>query len=529
MRVSAGQRLRSEGGFTMVIALMVLTISSLLIAAAFVAAQGDVKNTQHDLDGKRAYSAARAGLAAFLVQLNRNTELWESCPARASTQVPGGPTNLRYSYTTVPANGASACTIANPVGTLIDFNTGSFRMKFTGTSGTPAVTRTIVASFRRDSPLDFLWYSVYETLDPNTYADPASKQDCAEFRRDGRPSDCGVISWITNDKLNGPMYTQDQYSICGAPTFGRPGGTDAVNTAAPGPPTAPGLITTSGCNNNAVLNGDLVENAPYITAPPDNSNLLAYAQQDGAVYAGTVDVALNGASMTITGDPEVVSGGSDVLLIADYPIIYVSNGTCSASYSPYFSSSANVYNKSSDCGNVYVSGNYSSSLTIAAQNDIIIEGSVTTNLSGTAVMGMVANNFIRVMHGVTTRSGTTQGQCGSAANVAAQTLSSLRIDAAVLALTHSFIVDNFDCGAPIGGTPPTAGLIVNGVIAQLFRGTVGTTSGGSSVTGYLKNYTYDDRLKVQQPPYLFELASASWRVVRETGCTEGAADAAVRC
>ncbi len=233
--------------------------------------------------------------------------------------------------------------------------------------------------------------------------------------------------------------------------------------------------------------------------------------------------------MTITGDTDVVSGGSDVLSIVDYPIIYVSNGTCSASYSPYFSSSANVYNKSSDCGNVYVSGNYSSSLTIAAQNDIIIEGSVTTNLSGTAVMGMVANNFIRVMHGVTTRSGTTQGQCGSAANVAAQTLSSLRIDAAVLALTHSFIVDNFDCGAPIGGTPPTAGLIVNGVIAQLFRGTVGTTSGGSSVTGYLKNYTYDDRLKVQQPPYLFELASASWRVVRETGCTEGAADAAVRC
>ena len=80
------------------------------------------------------------------------------------------------------------------MGTLIDFGTGSFRMKFTGTSGTPAVTRTIVASFRRDSPLDFLWYSVYETLDPNTYADPASKQDCAEFLRDGRPSDCGVIS-----------------------------------------------------------------------------------------------------------------------------------------------------------------------------------------------------------------------------------------------------------------------------------------------------------------------------------------------
>ncbi len=527
MPVSLQKRLRAEDGFTMTIALMVLTISSLLIAAAFVAAKGDIGNTQHDLDAKRAYSAARSGLANFLVQLNRNTELWESCPSKGSTQVPGGPSNLRYSYTTVPANGATACSTSNPVGTLVDFSSGSFRMKFTGTSGTPAVTRTIVAAFRRDSPLDFLWYSVYETLDPNTYADPSSKQDCAEFLRDGRPSDCGVISWITNDELNGPMYTQDQYSICGAPRFGRAGGTDTVNTAAPGPPTAPGLITTSGCNNNAVLNGALVENAPYITAPPDNSNLRVYAQQDGIVYSGTVDIALSGTTMTITGPN--VSGGSDTLSIVDYPIVYVDNGTCTASYSPYFSQSANVYNKNSVCGNVYVSGNYSSSLTIAAQNDIIIEGSVTTNLSGTAVMGMVANNFIRVMHGVTTRSGTTQGQCGSAANVAAQTLTTARIDAAVLALNHSFIVDNFDCGAPIGGTPPSGGLEVNGVIAQLFRGTVGTTSGGSSVTGYLKKYAYDDRLKVQQPPYLFDLASASWRVVRETSCVEGTTNPTAAC
>jgi hypothetical protein len=168
-------------------------------------------------------------------------------------------------------------------------------------------------------------------------------------------------------------------------------------------------------------------------------------------------------------------------------------------------------------------------VTIAAANDIIIDGSVTTNLTGPAVAGFVANNFIRVMHGVTTRSGTTQGQCGSATNVSSQTLSSLRIDVALLALNHSFIVDNFDCGSPIGGTPPTGGLTVNGVIAQLFRGTVGTTSGGSSVTGYLKNYTYDDRLAVQQPPYLFDLASASWRVVRETGCVQGSSDPSIAC
>ena len=50
--------------------------------------------------------------------------------------------------------------------------------------------RGIVASFKRASPLDYLWYTVYETLDPNTYSNPANYQDCAEFERDGRPSDC---------------------------------------------------------------------------------------------------------------------------------------------------------------------------------------------------------------------------------------------------------------------------------------------------------------------------------------------------
>ncbi len=522
-------RAAAEDGFTMLLALIVLTVTTLMIAAAFVAANGDIGSSQHDLDGKRAYYAARAGLANFLYKVNKNTELWESCPTQGTTPVPGADPSVKFSYVPVPSNGAGACSTTNPVGTMIDFATGTFRMKFTGTvtsaTGATKATRTIVASFRRDSPLDFLWYSVYETLDPNTYADPASHQNCAAFLRDGRPSSCGVISWITGDKINGPMYTQDQYSICGSPTFGRLGGTDNVLTAAPGPPTAPGMIATSGCNNNAVVNGDLIENAPFISAPPDNSQLLTYAQQDGKVYNGTTDITLNGNTATVS----VRGGTPQTINLVNDPIIYVTSGTCSASYSPYFSQSANVYDKTSTCGNVYVSGSYSSSVTIAAANDIIIDGSVTTNLAGPAVAGFVANNFIRVMHGVTTRSGTTQGQCGSAANVGSQTLSSLRIDVALLALNHSFIVDNFDCGSPIGGTPPSGGLTVNGVIAQLFRGTVGTTSGGSSVTGYLKNYTYDDRLAVQQPPYLFDLASASWRVVRETGCVQGGPDASVAC
>ena len=72
-------------------------------------------------------------------------------------------------------------------------------------------------------------------------------------------------------------------------------------------------------------------------------------------------------------------------------------------------------------------------------------------------------------------------------------LQDLRIDAAILAINHSFIVDHYNCGAPLGT------LEVNGAISQKFRGPVGTFSSGSSSnsTGYEKAYTYDDRLKYQ--------------------------------
>jgi hypothetical protein len=145
-------------------------------------------------------------------------------------------------------------------------------------------------------------------------------------------------------------------------------------------------------------------------------------------------------------------------------------------------------------------------------------------MSGSAVAGLVANNFIRVMHGVN-RTGTTPSNCGFGdSNISSYTLPDVEIDAAILALQHSFIVDNYDCGSAISGH-----LNVTGAIAQIFRGTVGTGGGGTVNSGYLKNYNYDNRLAVLQPPYLFDLASSAWRVVRETSCIPGSTDPNLAC
>ena len=509
-RHGLGRRLASEDGFTMLIALGVMMVVSLLVGAAFVATQGDIHNSQHDLDGKRAYYAARAGVNNFLYHLNQNTEYWQTCPTQATTSVPGSGGTASYSYSPMPANFKPACSTSDPIHTMIDSGTGSFRMKFTGYSGTPLVSRTVVAGFRRHTPLDFLWYTVYETLDPNTYSTPSSFQDCATLLRDGRPSHCTRINWITGDVINGPMYTQDQYSICGAPVFGRAGSNDKIETAAP----SNGLYAASGCSNNAVLNGTLVQNAPYISPPPDNTALLTYAQTDGKVYSGTTSIVLNGNTASVTNN-----GSTNTVSLTQYPIIYVTNSSCTGSYSPYNVS----YTSNPGCGNVFVSGNYTTPLTIAAANDIIINGNITTDLNGPAVAGLIANNFVRVEHGVTNRTSSNPGSCGSATNNSATTLTNPTIDAAILAIDHSFIVDNYDCGAPLGN------LTINGAIAQLFRGTVGTSSGGSVATGYLKAYTYDDRLSVQEPPFLFDLTSASWHIIRETSCTPDSGSPATTC
>ena len=64
-------------------------------------------------------------------------------------------------------------------------------------------------------------------------------------------------------------------------------------------------------------------------------------------------------------------------------------------------------------------------------------------------------------------------------------------------------------------------LTINGALVQNFRGAVGTTSNGKIYTGYLKNYTYDDRLAYLLPPYLFDISTGGWEVDRETLCDPG--------
>lgn len=521
MRMSTRARhalINDESGFTMLVVIGVLFVSGLLMTAAFTAAEGDIHLTKGDTNAKKAYYAAQAGVSNYAFHLNADFNYWTYCTggaaaANKSLNLYGSTTNQvsvpgaseeKYAIQLLPASTAPAgdkkCDPANPVGTMIQTggaNGGTFRIESTGYSGKEK--RTIMATFAHTSFLNFLYYTQYETLDPQTY-EPA-KPECEAFR-EVRPSQCSNIEFVNGDVVNGPMHTEDKVSICSTPTFGR-GPEDRIEFQR-GSTSGGG-----GCTNSATYRGTLIpeEEVPQIEPPPSNAALKTIAELK---YSGKTTIVLEGESMKVTN-----KGTTNTVAFPKNGVIYVTNETCSTAYKPYGPS----YTADSGCGNVYVRGKYTGSLTIGAENDIVINGNLVPPVeasgepSTNAVLGLIANNFVRVYHPVS--SGTNNASGCSASNLTSATdpqgigsLPNVEIYAAILAVNHSFIVDNFSCGATLGK------LTLHGAIAQIFRGTVGTHSGETVVSGYTKNYSYDERLEVESPPYFLNPITASWAVKR---------------
>jgi hypothetical protein len=119
----------------------------------------------------------------------------------------------------------------------------------------------------------------------------------------------------------------------------------------------------------------------------------------------------------------------------------------------------------------------------------------------TATVGLIASRFIRVYHPCTSSGrGTTE-----------EGIKNIWIYAAILSTSHSFLVDNDQCGNSLEK------LNVYGAIAQKYRGVVGTSGG----TGYIKDYIYDERLATDEPPYFLAPLKAGWKIARETSPTGG--------
>jgi Tfp pilus assembly protein PilX len=522
----------SEEGFTMALVMIAMFLVTGVAAVALGAANRDLNLTRNDLDQKQAYDAAKAGIDDYAYHLNNDTNYWTKCTSvptphavnqQSSTAnrrfVPGS-TTASYSIQLLPATGKTACSTSDPVGSMIEPSgpaMGTFRIRATGYSGDSK--RSVVATFKRASFLDYVYFTQLETSDPVTYGDAATisgaytqcTKRIAQGRYDapipGSGGDyCDVISFIDDEEIDGPLHTNDALVVCGRPHFGR-SLADSIEVSSPVtfPPNPPsGWMSTPGCTGNPDFVGSYSINppAPILTPPPTN-NQLATVALPTAKYTGQVRIQLTGSTYSLTVGSSTVSG----INLPANGVIYVGNAAnvaCSASYSPFTAS----YPLTSSCGNVYVRGTYSTPLTIAAQNDIIIDGNLIRSSGTSGMLGLIANNFVRVYHPYSSQEGRRDCSGGNNGSGFSGSSSPNRIDAAMLAIQHSFIVDHYDCGSSLGV------LQVNGAISQKFRGAVGTF--GFNSTGYTKDYNYDDRLRSVSPPYFLDPVQSAWRVQRET-------------
>lgn len=532
LRAAIRGRLAAESGFALATVVMGTVVATLVVLVAVTAVQGDLNVGKNDLDRKRAYAAAQAGLADYTFKLNTDTNYWSKCtsvpaPNAVNQQnvttkrrpVPGDPT-ATYSIELLPATGKSACDPANPVTSMIEQtgqSIGTFRIRASGYAGDSK--QRIVAQFKRASFLDYVYFTQLETSDPETYGDPntvaGAYQQCTKTVEQGRYSDpipngggryCDVISFVDGERIDGPFHSNDAFVVCGSPIFGRTVA-DAIETSSP----APGYYSTCGDNEPNFV-GTYTTSATVLTPPPTNSLL---ARTPGVLkYTGLTKIVLSGNTMTVTNN-----GATNTVGIPSSGVVYVANGSCSGAYANKNPFTQTYPAPPSGCGTVQVSapGGYSGQVTIAAENDIIIDGNIIRS-GADGLLGLIANNFVRVKHPIcpsnntgctngTVTAQTAKGSCNSGVN-GTGSLPDLRIDAAILAIQHSFIVDHYDCGGSLGT------LTVNGAISQKYRGAVGTF--GGSGTGYRKDYNYDDRLRYIAPPRYLDPVESAWHMQRQT-------------
>ena len=184
-------------------------------------------------------------------------------------------------------------------------------------------------------------------------------------------------------------------------------------------------------------------------------------------------------------------------------------------------------------------GGFSGHLTVGANNNVIIQGPIVykdctwastasesacnynsaTGSTPNDVLGLIANNFVEINRPVYNQNagnglrGTVLPSCNGTTWVAPLCDPStstgdptghsqgLTVDATILALNQSFVVDNYSL------SPGEGGLYVYGSIQQDARGPVGLVGGNN---GYVKNYYWDARLPLYGPPYYLTPGTPSW-------------------
>jgi Tfp pilus assembly protein PilX len=336
---------------------------------------------------------------------------------------------------------------------------------------------------------------------------------------------CDEIRFITGDVIQGPLHSNDSLQIQGSVLFTDP----LTESSWSNPPSSTHRWWGSGTPSSGTTGqpGYLPVYAAALSMPSGNEELLQYVEPrvdspgapagPGCYYQGQTRIIFQGTTMKVL-SPSTTTAPSRCLDTANRaneqvknipPVIYVDSTatSCTAGALGYPKSNEWTGGITTDytCtrGTALVQGTVDGQVTVAAKDDVVVTGDLVTqdNLTGTDVIGLIGGNYVWVYHPVTS----------SGTNILTSTATPHNIQAAILSLRHSFLVQNWAYGSLLS-TSTAYKLNVTGAIAQKFRGPVGTSTNSGPYSGYVKNYVYDARFKVLQPPYFLKPTSSPWQV-----------------
>ncbi|GAA5521470.1 DUF4900 domain-containing protein [Aliifodinibius salicampi] len=285
-----------------------------------------------------------------------------------------------------------------------------------------------------------------QTNNAEAYTEVAITKDSFSkyvYFTDNEPSH---IYFYDGDVLDGPVHTNDRFNIIGSPVF-------------KGPVTSPNTP-----NGGDPVYEDITDFAsPTIDMPGSQelNNLRNNGIDGGITYSNDIYVEFK------------QNGTVD---------IYESNGW---SWSPPVTYNLQDYNGViSSSKKIYTKGTIKGQVTLHSAEEVEIMGDLKysqdpkKNPESTDLLGIISEGNVIVDKDAHKNSGSKD----------------LEINASIMALDESFEVENYNSGSDRGTLKLTGGL------QQQERGAVGQIKWGG-ISGFHKDYSYDDRLLSMSPPY----------------------------
>ena len=308
------------------------------------------------------------------------------------------------------------------------------RYKITSTGTVETVNQVLTNYVQTDNYARYIWFTDRETYN-------------------------GTSVWFWNqDNLNGPTHTNGHLNIAGNPTFA-------------------GIVQSTDDYIRFFNNGNNINLSQLSNLPYDNPDF-----QQGMVFGASQS---NMPSQALNLRAASSSGG--IRLQGNTVVVLNSDGTMNVTNSKKKWSNRNMALPANgalfvDTGTLTISGTLNGRLTAGASRDVIVPDLLVyandprTDPSSTDTMGLISEEDVVIRD---------------------YAPSNMEIDASIMALNTSFMMENWWIG------PPKGTLTVLGGIIQDERGPVGTFNGfnGQKVSGYSKSYSYDSRLLSNPPPF----------------------------